>query len=192
MSDHTELDKASVEKFYRSACATLHDLEARLIEARARELFWRRALRRTVFSELVSQYGGEAPDTQPNEDDKDVGGPLVPVESEGVRATDTEAETQPAKDAADGVNKGAPKKNANKKSRVKQPLHDKRAYEKRPVHGADACVACWAAARNKSACVAHLYKPPCTREMPQRGKRSAVDLVGGAAAGESVGATGDQ
>ena len=83
MSDHTELDKASVEKFYRSACATLHDLEARLIEARAIELFWRRALRRTVFSELVSQYGGEAPDAQPNEDDRDVGGPLVPVESDG-------------------------------------------------------------------------------------------------------------
>ena len=193
MSHHTGLDKAYAEKCWLSAKAAILDLEKQLLNAHNTELFWRRQVRRAALSELAAQHGCEAPDTQSNEDDKDVGGPLVPVESEGARATDTEAETQPAKDAADGVNKGAPKKNANKKSRVKQqPLHDKRAYEKRPVHGADACVACWAAARNKSACVAPLYKPPCTREMPQRGKRSAVDLVGGAAAGESVGATGDQ
>ena len=63
MSYDTKMDKASVEKMFRKALATVSELEVRLEEARAAYEFWMRALQRKAMSELVSKYGGADTDS---------------------------------------------------------------------------------------------------------------------------------
>ena len=159
-SQQTELSKADIEERHKAASTVLHELEARLIEARATELYWRRALRKAVFSDLAAEFGGDVPASLPDED--------APAEVAGVAAGPSDA------DASDPPNAPRAKRPARPADTPNLPAGSdggrRPPSEKRPKHGVEACIARWAAERGKVAGVAHLYAPPCLRLAAARGK----------------------
>ena len=104
----------------------------------------------------MSRFGGEVPESQAEEPHA----PRTPSGEDEAKGA-TASGTQPAADSKP--------RRATKRKAVDR-VAGRPKYEKRPVRGGDACVACWAAARNKSASVGHLYRPPCLCAAALRGK----------------------
>ena len=141
-----DLDKNTLVKNRKAALKRVHDLESELVEANATELYWRRAVRKHIIGELAAENGA-APgqvDANTGDDDDDDEKPLADL------VPDRRRKAAPPPSPLDTV---APKKRM-----------------KRPEHGVDACIACWAAERQVTAGRAHLYRPPCLRVAPSRGK----------------------
>ena len=156
-----DLSKDEIEGRWKTAATVLRDLEVQLIEARAEELYWRRALRKAVFSGLAAEYGGDIPSSLPDEDapSEPAGGASGPCDSEAPEPPRPPRAKRPVRPA------GTPDRPTGPDGGRRPPR------EKRPKHGTDGvCIACWAAERGKAAGVAHLYEPPCLRTKAERGK----------------------
>ena len=85
MASQMELSKAEIGERHVAASAKLHELETQLIEARATELYWRRALRKAVFADLAAEFGGDVPSSLPDED--------TPADAAGIAAAAGGSET---------------------------------------------------------------------------------------------------
>ena len=169
-----DLTASRCEELLQAALAEVNELENAFLRANCKVTYFRRRLRKAVVSELVAKHG-RVEEEGSAEGHEEVLALAAVQHKRPCPHADDRHESREEKGAGEMLGSHAVPQVVRGQASCPEPAPSEPATSGRPKRekrpdAALECIACWCEERGKRPGVAHLYRRPCRKPPPTRGR----------------------